>query len=450
MSPPVETPFIELFRHGLPLLEKLKAFAHHAGLFGAGGRVILPAPPQRTPQPGPDGQGPAQDAIDKVNAALAEAQKTIDELHKAGGGFLDAVGENSDDGRIEQERILSEGAQLDPGISAQGNVPEAGAGRLEAIQQQVDELARNVQNKAEAANGIADGLRNMGAGMPGLGMPSLGGAPGLGMPGGALSPLGGSGLGAPAPVDLAGSDPLKPAPVSSPGDGTLTPTPIQDTNPPLTAPTASTGATASPAGKASPAAAAATPADAKAKAADTPASKDITLPGGQVVTARSEQAAQAVRNALENPTGSGDMASAAYAGTGVDIPTDGADPGRKVDPADVKPGDIAICDDHTAIVAGNGQLIGPDGQLQPLGVINDWQGFKGFFDPTVAADADAASTATVPAAAPSAPPHGTATAPDTTVLAAGPARAPATGSSGTTQVPVSPGFGLSATPKHDR
>lgn len=445
---PVEIPFIEMFRLGSPLLEKIKEFVRHGALFGAGGRVILPPPPQRTPQVGPDGQGPAQEEIDKVNAALTEVKKQLDELHKAGEKAAEAAGENSDTGRLEEGRILSGVSQLDPGIAAQGSVPEADAGRLEAIQQQVDELAKNVQNKADAANGIADGLRNMGAGMPGLGMPSLGGAPGLGMPGGGLSPLGGSGLGAPAPVDLAGNDPLKPAPVSSPGDGTLTPPPIQDTNAPLTAPVASTGATGAPAGNLSPGAAAATPADAKPKAADTPATKDITLPGGQVVTARSAEAAQAVRNALESPTGTGDMASAAYAGTGVDIPTDGADPGRKVDPADVKPGDIAICDDHTAIVAGNGQLIGPDGQLQPLGVINDWQGFKGFFDPTAAADAD--STTTVPPTAPSAPPNGTGTASDTTVLAAGPTRAPGTPSSGTIQAPVSPGFGLPATPQHDR
>jgi hypothetical protein len=105
----------------------------------------------------------------------------------------------------------------------------------------------------------------------------------------------------------------------------------------------------------------------------------ITLPSGQVVTAPNPAAAKAVRNALNQPAGKGDVATLAYAGTGVTIPTDGADPGRKIHPSDLQPGDIAVFDDHTAIVAGNGQLVGPDGKLQPLGVINDTPGFKGVF-----------------------------------------------------------------------
>lgn len=411
------------------LLEHLSKRA--GGLFGAGGRVILPQPPQRTPQKLPDGQGPAQEEIERVTSVLAAMQKQLDELHKAGEKAAEDAGANSDDGRLRSDQILGEGGLLGSGLDAQGATPEANAGRMSALQQQVDELAKNVQDKANTANGIADSLRNMGMGMPGLGMPGgLGGAPGLGMPAG-LSPLGGSGLGAPAPVSAADSDVLKPAAVSTLGDDALKPAPVHDPNAPVAAPADATGigAGAAPAenaagaGTAVPAAAS----GAGAKPAEaTTAGKEITLPGGQVVSARSPEAAQAVRNALEKPVGTGDMASAAYEGTGVEIPTDGADPGRKVDPADVKPGDIAVCDDHTAIVAGNGQLIGPDGQLQPLGVINDWQGFKGFFDPTAPADSE--STASVPAAAaPVSPPLTTGgTDSDTTVMAAGPPRTPAT------------------------
>lgn len=48
-----------------------------------------------------------------------------------------------------------------------------------------------------------------------------------------------------------------------------------------------------------------------------------------------------------------------------------------VDPASARPGDIAVFADHTAIVAGNGQLIGPAGQQQhPTG-----PGFRGIFRP---------------------------------------------------------------------
>lgn len=446
---PIESPILALFR--APMLEKLKVLAH-IGLFGAGGMLLLPSPPKKTLQPAPDGQGPAHEEIDKVNAALEEMKKQLDELHKAGENAAAAAGENSADGRMLSERILSEGGQLDPGLAAQGTTPEADAGRMAAIQQQVDELAKNVQDKANKANDIADSLRNMGmGGMPGLGggMPGLGGGPGMGMPAG-LSPLGGSGLGAPAPVSASDGDAMKPAEVSKLGDDVLKPSPIQDSNAPGGAPAAGTAATAPPAGNTPPPPGTATTPNPETKPKpDAPStSKEITLPGGQVVTARSAEGAQAVRNALEKPTGTGDMATAAYAGTGVDIPTDGADPGHKVDPADVKPGDIAVCDDHTAIVAGNGQLIGPDGQLQPLGVINDWQGFKGFFDPTASADA-AGSTAAVPvAAAPQPPPTGTTPASDATVLATGPARTPA--GAGTTHAPASPGFGLPATPHNER
>lgn len=47
-----------------------------------------------------------------------------------------------------------------------------------------------------------------------------------------------------------------------------------------------------------------------------------------------------------------------------------------VDPASARPGDIAAFADHTAIVAGNGQLIGPAGQQYPTG-----SGFQGIFRP---------------------------------------------------------------------
>lgn len=47
-----------------------------------------------------------------------------------------------------------------------------------------------------------------------------------------------------------------------------------------------------------------------------------------------------------------------------------------VDPASARPGDIAVFTDHTAIVAGNGQLIGPAGKQDPTG-----PGFQGIFRP---------------------------------------------------------------------
>lgn len=55
-----------------------------------------------------------------------------------------------------------------------------------------------------------------------------------------------------------------------------------------------------------------------------------------------------------------------------------------VDPSTARPGDIAAFADHTAIVAGNGQLIGPAGQQHPTG-----PGFQGIFRPAPTVNKDA-------------------------------------------------------------
>lgn len=437
-------------------------------LFGSGDHPKMPPPPQPPPAtPPPNGQGPTQEQIDKINQVLADMQKQIEEMHKAGETAADETGNNSDAGRTAHDQILSGGGDLGPALAAQGGTPEADAGRLAALQQQLDELKQNVQEKAGNADGIADSLRNLGMGMPGMGMPALGGGPGLGMPS-----LGGGGLGAPAglgaPPPLSSparnKDDLKPADLSKPSDA-LKPAPVTDpaAPPPTVTTPAGTGAAPPPAG-AAPGPAAAPPAGAApppAKpapdaAGNAPASKNVTLPSGQVVTARTPQGAAAVRQALTRTPDSGDVATAAYAGTGVELPTDGADLGKKVDPADVKPGDIVVFSDHTAIVAGNGQLIGPDGKLQPLGVINDMPGFKGFFDPTATADAPAAPATGATPGAPGSPPVTAPTAPHgsdpssstpTSAVMASPGTAKPT--TGPIKPPSDPGFGLPAQPNHD-
>lgn len=405
-------------------------------LFGEGGHPSLPPPPKPNTPATPDGQGPAHEEIDKLNNTLAEIQRQLTEMHKASEQAAGDADLNSHQGRTTHDQILSDGAQLGTGLAPQGSTPEGESGRLTAMQQQLDELTKNVHDKANAANGIADGLRNLGmGGMPGMGMPGLGGGSGLGMPslgGGGVSPLGGSpfGGGAPSVSPLKGDKDLMTPPDVSAADNPLKPPSMQTpgsppNNPPATGATPAAAASPTPPPGASPAPAA------KPEQAP-PQSNDITLPSGQVVTAPNSKAAAAVRNALAHPSGSGDVATTAYAGTGVDIPTDGADPGKKIDPADVKPGDIIVADDHTAIVAGNGQLIGPDGKLQPLGVINDMTGFKGIFRPT---ETDPAPTQLPPSTQPVPAP--------TTVLAA-PSPTPAT-----SKLSTSPGFGLPPPPAHD-
>ncbi|KRQ20604.1 hypothetical protein AOT93_26555 [Mycobacteroides sp. H110] len=414
-------------------------------LFGSGDHPNLPPPPHPPTPPAANGEGPTQDAINKINTTLAEMHKQIEEMHKASEQALGQTGANSAAGRALHDQILS-GNQS--GLGAPGGTPEAEQGRLSEMQRKIDELSKNVQDKAGAANSIADGLRNFGAGMTPGGMPGFGGggmAPGL-------SGLGGGGLGAPAPLNATGKgkDPLKPSDLTRP-DEPLKPPPLNTNATPVTPPNTAPAAPAAPPAGTPPPTNAAPAVTGKPNTPAPPpaASKDITLPSGQVVTARNPQAADAVRQALKRTPDSGDVATAAYAGTGVNIPTDGADPGRKVDPADVKPGDIAVFSDHTAIVAGNGQLIGPDGKLQPLGVINDMPGFKGFFDPT-ATTADTPATQEPPAATatnatPATPPTGTNPVPGA-ALAAAPAAKP----QNTDTKPSSPGFGLPAQPSHGR
>lgn len=390
---------------GRLLVEEFKRFSHGGHeLFGTGEQPNLPAPP---PPPGPapqtGGRGPTQDEIDKLNDTINKMQQEIKELHDAATHASEQSGANSDDGRRTNDRILRNGSDLGGALAPQGSTPEAESGRLAAMQQQIDALTKNVQDKANNANGIADALRNMGMsplgmgmpgmGMPGMGMPALGGLGGLGAPG--MSPLGGPAVTAhpadelkPPKVTATDKDPLAAPKVTTPADQAPPAAPstapgTQPASPPPAAP-AAPGAAAQPSNNPAPPPA--------------PESKDITLPSGQVVTAPNPAAAKAVRTAINQPAGKGDVATTAYAGTGVDIPTDGADPGRKIDPSDLQPGDIAVFDDHTAIVAGNGQLVGPDGKLQPLGVINDMPGFNGFYRPTEPADTAAPPTGPPPAA----------------------------------------------------
>jgi hypothetical protein len=413
-------------------------------LFGTGDSPPeLPPPPPPEPPPDTGGSGPAQEAIEQLSAEILRLQEQITAMQSAAADANTQSADNSQSGRATNEGLLSDQLAAAAALAPQGSTPDAQAAALAAMQKQIDALTQNVADKAANAQGIADTLRNLGAGMPGMGMPPMG------MPGmGGVSPLGMGGMGAPPAVTPITPSPapevtakpledtLKPpvvTPVStSPPEATpqvRTPTPVEPLRPvePLTP--AAVVATPPPAPSAAPASSpgptdrAATP-PAGAAAGD----KQITLPSGQVVTAPNAAAAEAVRSALSQPAGKGDVATTAYSGTGVSLPTDGEEPGRKIDPADLQPGDIAVFDDHTALVAGNGQLVDADGSLQPLGVINDnGSNFHGFYRPTETtapetADAPAAvnspATAGVSASTTAAPPNTAAPAAMATPLVA--------------------------------
>lgn len=405
-------------------------------LFGTGQAPRdLPPPPAPPALPSTGGTGPTQDEVDKLNEQIAQLGQQITRMHEQVGQATAQSEDNSTQGRQDTEGIINDGEAAQAALTPQTGTAEGQAAALQAMQQQIDALTQTIQSKASNANGIADALRTLGTVMPGMGMPSVGmppmGLPGMAMPFGGL----GGGFGG-APQVAALPTPAPPAVTAHPTEEP--PAPPRVTTPPgadqagydkpviTTTPATPVPAETAPAPAPAAVPSAPPPATPPTQPSATPPPHQpaaggtrITLPSGQVVSAPNEAAAAAVRTALTQPVGHGDVATTAYSGTGVSIPTDGAEPGRKVDPADLQPGDIAVFNDHTALVAGNGQLVGADGKLQPLGVINDATNFHGFFRPTETADTPAA--ASTPASAPtgvSAPTPAASSGPLTVPLAA--------------------------------
>ncbi len=444
------------------------ALVHAAGkVFGTGQTPgAVPPPPALPPVPSTAGSGPAQQEIDRLNEMIVQLQQQIAQAHQTAVAATDDSADNSNQGRQTNDGILADGNTTGGLLAPQQGTPEGEAAALQAMQRQIDALTANIQDKADHAGTIADTLRNLGAAIPGMGTPGMGmpplGMPGLGMP--ALPQLGGLGapqvtpVSTPAPPVVSAhptEDPQRPPQVRSTAPelaptvdkpATTTPTPVTSLIPPgEPAPALAPPVPAPPAGPPTP-----TPPATKPAATAPVDGTRITLPSGQVVTAPNEAAAAAVRTAIEQPAGHGDVATTAYSGTGVSIPTDGAEPGRKIDPADLAPGDIAVFDDHTALVAGNGQLVDADGKLQPLGVINDATNFHGFFRPTETTDIPAAVVSPHdPAGVSASTPHTTTAAPipAAATLSGSPSQAPSpTPDAAPSTAPAAPGSPVAGPP----
>ncbi len=227
-----------------------------------------------------------------------------------------------------------------------------------------------------------------------LGMNPLGGLGGMNPLGGLggmnpLSPLGGlAGLGdapsnAVTPLAAAadGDQPVKPLaaipadadPVQPISSGTPI-DPMQQATPP--------GPFAAEAPPAEP------PPAAAAEQAGYPADADkpmVTLPDGKVIEADDPRAAQAAQAALDGAGPGGDAAQKAYSETGLDLPSDGKNPGAKIDPADMQPGDVLKWADKTMVAVAPGLVADP---VQPgvthtlQDVLRDPTGFQGVFRPT--------------------------------------------------------------------
>ncbi len=117
----------------------------------------------------------------------------------------------------------------------------------------------------------------------------------------------------------------------------------------------------------------------------TGAKPTVTLPDGKVIDAPNKQAADAAQNAIDNASPGGDAAQKAYSPAGLELPGDGKNPGAKVDPSDMQPGDVLKWQDKTMVAVAPGLVADPSepGVTHTLDeVMKDQKGFQGIFRPT--------------------------------------------------------------------
>ena len=278
-------------------------------------------------------------------------------------------------------------AAADPGPPADAAVSDPGLGPAPAMP---DPSLADLASAPLSPLG-ADPMSALGAMLPGaLGsLGGLGGSPldALGGLTGGASPLAGlaSNAGTPAGTQRAPEAVDRPEDTTEPGkdteptsgrrthDGTEPPHPPADSSGQPTP--ADSGPPPSPAVPA------------------VPASPTVTLPDGSTATARSPQAAQAVRDYL-----AGGTVDAAYRQNGLTLPPVGTPVTSLVDPTRLTCGDIAMFKDHYEPVLSSvkGYL---NGQVVPLAQVTSSPDFLGFIDPTAVTSTVSAPAAQAPAPA---------------------------------------------------
>ncbi|KAA1250702.1 hypothetical protein F0Q45_08385 [Mycobacterium simiae] len=134
----------------------------------------------------------------------------------------------------------------------------------------------------------------------------------------------------------------------------------------------------------------------------------VTLPDGTVVDAPSKRAADAAQNAIDKASPGGDAAQKAYSPTGLELPGDGKNLGARVDPSDMKPGDVLKWQDKTMVAVAPGLVADPHqpGVVHTLEeVLKDQKGFQGIFDPNATDPTLSTHTSAPPLTDPQAPSH---------------------------------------------
>lgn len=285
----------------------------------------------------------------------------------------------------------------DPGVAAAPDMPDPGLSDL-------------------LAGGPLDGgdpLSSLASMLPALG--GLGGAAGspldsLGGLAGAASPLAGlaSGLGDQGDRDRPADAADK---VDDHADHAKD---VKDAKPDTTTPpdSSATGPGNQPSGQQAQNAGNSTPGDPPTPGtAPAGPSPTVTLPDGSSATARSPQAAQAIRDYLAGKT-----VDAAYRQNNIQLPPPGTPVTNPVDPSHLTCGDLAMFKDHYVPVLSSVKAY-VNGQVVPLESVSSSPDFLGWIDPTAAGVTSAPHggppaatqppTATPPVAFP--PPSGAAT-----------------------------------------
>jgi len=226
----------------------------------------------------------------------------------------------------------------------------------------------------------------------------MGGLPGFGGGGGGLPGFGGGGLPTgfmdPLASTLAGFNDQQPADEAAPdfkddeaGAHTDDAAPDFQEDEGKTEPT-SEGESGSEEGEEESAltqAAAAEQAGPQAETVEPPAkSTDVQLPDNSVTEARTAQAAEAVRSALNGTP----VAEAWQQAAGVTLPPAGTPVTDPVPPTQLKAGDVGMWKDHLVMALGDGKVL-VSGQVQPLESVSSGPDFLGWFDPTATAKAGA-------------------------------------------------------------
>ncbi|WP_134080935.1 hypothetical protein [Mycobacteroides salmoniphilum] len=349
-----------------------------ASLFGddrpAPQRPDAPENPDVTPGTNHPDEQQAHEGVGKAGKKLDESVRKANE---EGGGAAEDV-------KKDKARLDALFKELEKNIkrTSGGNNTETQQGTDQAIRDGVRDMRNLVggaaDNNAARANGLAmpagmssplagGGIPGMGGGIPGMG----GGFPGMGA-GGAMP--GGAGAQGFNPFDPSQHPPLAGNPMADP---------TQPGSPAMSPASHDPGATdpnhpnpnnpAGPGGQGNAHAIIADPAAVN--------SHDLVAPDGTTkTTAPDDVSATVLKHAASHPN-TPNWVEASYKAAGIDLPGNGADPGKSIDINNIQPGDIVRFSDHDVLVWGNGKVMNHDGTTQDIGPAIDAGTLKGIYRP---------------------------------------------------------------------